>query len=56
VKVQRAIAEVFMRSDPLALPRPQLVGLLQRHRLKSPDGRPDLIDSLISSLQERSAS
>jgi hypothetical protein len=24
--------------------------LLRSHRLKSPDGRPDLIDSLISSL------
>jgi len=33
-----------------------LAGLLERHRLKSPDGRPDLIDSLISSLQPRAAS
>jgi hypothetical protein len=56
VKVQRAIAEVFIRSDPQALPRPQLVGLLRRHRIESPDGRPDLIDSLISSLETRSAS
>jgi hypothetical protein len=51
VKVQRAIAEVFIRSDPKALPGPQLAGLLRSHRLKSPDGRPDLIDTLISSLQ-----
>jgi hypothetical protein len=51
VKVQRAIAEVFIRSDPGALPRPQLAGLLRSHRLRSPDGRPDLIDTLISSLQ-----
>jgi hypothetical protein len=56
VKVQRAIAEVFIRSDPRALPKPQLVGLLRRHRIESPDGRPDLIDSLISSLETRSAS
>ena len=51
VKVQRAIAEVFIRSDPAALPRPQLASLLRSHRVKSPDGRPDLIDTLISSLQ-----
>ena len=51
VTVQRAIAEVFIRSDPRALPRPELAGLLRRHRVRSPDGRPDLIDTLISSLQ-----
>jgi hypothetical protein len=56
VKVQNAIAEVFIRSDPAALPRPELVGLLRRHRLKPADGRPDLIDSLISSLETSSAS
>jgi len=56
VNVQRAIAEVFIRSDPSALPKPDLVGLLRRHRLKSPDGRPDLIDRLISSLQPNAAS
>jgi hypothetical protein len=48
--VQRAIAEVFIRSDPRAIARPQLVGVLREHRLKSPDGR-DLIDVLISRLQ-----
>ena len=51
VKVQRAIAEVFIRSDPGVLPRMQLAGLLRSHRVKSPDGRPDLIDALIASLQ-----
>lgn len=56
VKVQRAIAEVFIRSDPSALPRPALLGVLRTHRLKSPDGRPDLIDTLISSLQASPAS
>ena len=56
VNLQRAIAEVFIRSDPAALPRASLASLLERHRLKSPDGRPDLIDSLISSLQGRAAS
>ncbi len=48
--VQRAIAEVFIRSDRKALDRPQLASLLREHRLKSPDGR-DLIDVLISGLQ-----
>jgi hypothetical protein len=48
--VQRAIAEVFIRSDPKAIARPQLASLLRQHRLKSPDGR-DLIDVLISRLQ-----
>jgi hypothetical protein len=50
VNVQRAIAEVFLRSDPKAIARPQLVGILRNHRLKSPDGRSDLIDVLIGRL------
>lgn len=50
VSVQRAIAEVFIRSDPAALPKPTLVGILRDHRLKSPDGQPDLIDALIREL------
>ncbi len=51
VGVQRAIAEVFIRSDPRAIPRSQLAGLLRQYRLKSPDGREDLIDTLIRRLQ-----
>ncbi len=50
VNVQRAIAEVFIRSDPDALPKPDLAGILRDHRLKSPDGHPDLIDVLIRQL------
>jgi len=50
VQVQRAIAEVFIRSDPDALRGSGLAGVLRSHRLKSPDGRPDLIDTLLSSL------
>jgi hypothetical protein len=50
VKLQRAIAEVFIRSDPDALRGAGLAALLRSHRLKSPDGRPDLIDTLLSSL------
>ncbi len=50
VVVQRAIAEVFIRSDPDVLRGSGLAAMLRSHRLKSPDGRPDLIDTLISSL------
>jgi hypothetical protein len=48
--VQRAIAEVFIRSDPKAIERPRLVSVLREHRLKSPHGA-DLIDVLINRLQ-----
>jgi hypothetical protein len=51
VNVQRAIAEVFIRSDPKALPKRDLASLLRDHRLKSRDGSHDLIDVLISRLQ-----
>ncbi|QJR13431.1 hypothetical protein [Usitatibacter palustris] len=51
VNVQRALAELFIRSDPKALPRPQLVATLRDHRLPSPDGRRDLIDELLTRLQ-----
>jgi hypothetical protein len=50
VGVQRAIAEVFIRSDQRAIARSQLASLLRQHRLKSPDGREDLIDTLIRRL------
>ncbi|MGZ5661577.1 MAG: hypothetical protein ACXWG6_09440 [Usitatibacter sp.] len=48
--VQRAIAEVFLRSDPKAIAKPQLVSVLREHRLKSSHGS-DLIDVLIDRLQ-----
>jgi hypothetical protein len=51
VNVQRAIAEVFIRSDPRAIPRDTLAGILREHRLKSPGGAKDLIDVLIARLQ-----
>ncbi len=50
VQVQRAIAEVFIRSDSDALRGSGLAAVLRSHRLKSPDGRPDLIDTLLSTL------
>ena len=48
VKVQRAIAEVFIRSG---YRRPDLAPVFRRHRLPSGEGR-DLIDVLIARLQE----
>ncbi len=48
--VQRAIAEVFLRSDPKAIPKAELAAVLRQHRLKAPGGN-DLIDVLLSRLQ-----
>jgi hypothetical protein len=48
VGVQRAIAEVFIRSD---YRRPELAEMLRRNRIRAPEGRPDLIDTLIHRLQ-----
>jgi hypothetical protein len=50
VSVQRAIAEVFIRSDPAAMPRREIVSVLREHRLPAPDGRSDLIDVLLQRL------
>jgi len=50
--VQRAIAHLLLRADTRELPRADLAAALQRHRIKSPDGR-DVIDLLIRSLLER---
>lgn len=50
VSVQRAIAEIFIRSDQRSIETPEFLGLLRRHRLQSPDGD-DLIDVLIGRLQ-----
>ncbi len=51
VGVQRAIAEVFLRSDPKAIPAPELATALRQHRLKPPGGGEDLIDVLLRKLQ-----
>jgi hypothetical protein len=50
VNVQRAIAEVFIRSDVEALPRPEIVSALREHRLRAPDSRGDLVDVLLQKL------
>jgi hypothetical protein len=50
VNVQRAIAEVFIRSDPSAIPKREVAAIVREHRLKSTDGRSDLIDVLLQRL------
>ena len=47
VGVQRAIAEVFIRAD---YRKPELADVIRRSRVRAPDGRPDLIDTLIHRL------
>jgi hypothetical protein len=51
VNVQQAIAEVFIRSDPKAIAKAELVNLLREYRLRSPGGGEDLVDTLIRRLQ-----
>lgn len=51
LEVQRAIAGILIRSDTKMLARADLARTLQRHRLKSPNGR-DVIDMLIRLLQQ----
>jgi hypothetical protein len=53
--VQRAIAEVFLRSDAKTVGQADLAGVLRRHRIVSVGGE-DLIDVLIRRLNARSPS
>jgi hypothetical protein len=53
VAVQRAIAEIFLRSGPKAIARPDLASILREHRLESPNGD-DLVEVLIRRLQSPS--
>ena len=47
INVQRAIAEVFLRSDAKALPKAELAAIVRRHSLRGDD----LIDQLLRKLQ-----
>lgn len=51
-EVQRALAELFIRSDPGALSKPDLLGILRQHRVRARGGGHDLIDTLIDRLQQ----
>jgi hypothetical protein len=50
IEVQRAVAEIFIRSDARDLPSVELAVLLRQHRLRAPGGASDLIDVLIERL------
>ena len=52
--VQRAIAEIFLRSGATGIPRTELVALFKDHRIRSADGHEDLVDVLIKRLQATS--
>jgi len=56
IGVQRAIAEVFIRSDPAAIPRLELAGALRDHRLGPRGGSEDLVDVLARRLRVGSES
>jgi hypothetical protein len=47
INVQRAIAEVFLRSDARSLPKAELAAIVRRHTLRGDD----LIDQLLRKLQ-----
>jgi hypothetical protein len=49
IAVQRAIAEIFLRTGP-AVVTPQVLATLREHRLAAPGGQPDLIDLAIQRL------
>ncbi len=48
--VQRAVAEIFIRSDLRTIAVPQLVEVLRQHRLKAPGDGQDLVDVLLGRL------
>jgi hypothetical protein len=50
LEVQRAVAEIFIRSDAGVLQGAQLAALLRQHRLRAPGGGSDLIDVVIERL------
>lgn len=49
--VQRAIAEIFIRSDAREVATRELVSVLRQHRVNSPEGE-DVIDVLINRLRD----
>ena len=49
--VQRAIAEIFIRTDLRAIPTPRVVQVLREHRLRPSGTGQDLVDILLEKLQ-----
>jgi hypothetical protein len=50
-EVQRAIAEVFIRSDQKAIDKPDVLAVVREYRLRPPGGGEDLVDVLVRRLQ-----
>jgi hypothetical protein len=51
VAVQRAVAEIFLRANPVTISSPELLAVLQKHRIKPVGGSQDLVDVLIGRLR-----
>ena len=49
--VQRAVAEIFLRANPSTISSPELLAVLQKHRIKPVGGSQDLVDVLIGRLR-----
>jgi len=49
--VQRAIAEIFLRANPGTISSPELLTVLQKHRIRTVGGSQDLVDVLIGRLR-----
>jgi hypothetical protein len=49
--VQRAIAEIFLRANPGTISSPELLKVLQKHRIGPAGGSQDLVDVLIGRLR-----
>jgi len=51
LELQRAIAEIFLRSGARAVTQPDLAAVLRRYRIHAPDGRDDVVDALMRRLE-----
>ena len=49
--VQRAIAEVFIRSGAASAVKPEMAAVFREHRIKAPGGGHDLVDVLLQKLR-----
>jgi hypothetical protein len=50
--VQRAVAETFLRANPGTIPRPELLTVLEKHRIRPERGSQDLVGVLIGRLRQ----
>ena len=52
VAVQRAVAEAFLRANPGTISRPELLTVLEKHRIRPGGGSQDLVEVLIGRLRQ----